>query len=246
MSSHNNAYNKNEPLDEEEPRSVPLSFDDGAEALNVANRGSTRRFGFGTMVFTSAVVLAGVSLYSMRAIGRAGAAEPEISEAGKLVEVFLKERDGRAADGKRHADLLDTDSYARLQISTDDLAKNPFVLIGEQPSIKGATTGSSIVASNDPALAASLAKARADTWMSLVDAGAAGLHAHSVLISSKPENSMAHINGQMLHQGDSVALPDTAIIYDITKITADGVVFRAYNADLKCERLVKILVKRSS
>ncbi len=246
MSGHNNAHNRNEPLDEEEPRSVPLSFEDGAEALNVASGGSTKRFGFGAMVFTGAVVLAGASLYSMRAIGRAGAAEPVISEAGKLVEVFLKERDGRAADAKRQGDLLDTESYARFQISTDDLAKNPFVLIGEEPSITGATPGSSIVATSDPERAASMAKARADSWIALVDAGAAGLRAQSVLISSKSENSLAHINGQMLRLGDSVALPDTAIIYDITEIAGDGVVFRAYNADLKCERLVKILVKPSS
>ena len=56
---------------------------------------------------------------------------------------------------------------------------------------------------------------------------------------------MAHVNGQVLRMGDTIAVPNTTVLYEIVEIDSDGIVLRAENADLSHERLVRLLVRRN-
>jgi hypothetical protein len=243
-------FNANpEPIGaEEEARQMPLSFDDGGESLSLPTATRRRRPGVGAVVFAVVAVGAAASLLSMRAIGRAGAAENASSEAGKLVETFLKER-SQAKAGKDDAklDLLDTDGVTALQIAKEDLRKDPFVLAGEIGLMAGgseaAPTGGVPTVASEPA--PDRTEALKLAWEYSVDEGAAGILVQSCLLSSNPANSMAHVNGQVLRMGDAIAVPNTTVIYEITEIGADGIVLRAENADLSHERLVRVLVRRN-
>jgi hypothetical protein len=239
-----NAGNGPVGAEEEEARQMPLSFDDGGESLSLPTATRRRRPGFGAVVFGAVAVAAVASLYSMRAIGRAGAAESPASDAGKLVETFLKERSkDTGAKSAAKLDLLDSDGVAALQIAREDLRKDPFVLAGETGLVAGApTTGEEgqATAAPTPDRAAELRAA----WEYAVDEGAAGISVQSCLRSSVAANSMAHVNGQVLRTGDAIAVPNTTVIYEIVEIDSDGIVLRAENADLGHERLVRVLVRR--
>jgi len=81
-----------------------------------------KRLGFGAMLFGSVAAIAVVSLFSMRAIGRAGAATPAESESEALVDKFLTEREGKSDQALGSA-LLDVDGSMRTRIPTEDLKK---------------------------------------------------------------------------------------------------------------------------
>lgn len=231
---------------EEEARQMPLSFDDGGESLSLPTATRRRRPGVGAVVFGAVAVVAAASLFSMRAIGRAGAAENAPSEAGKLVETFLKER-SQAKAGKPDAklDLLDTEGVTALQIAKEDLHKDPFVLAGEIGLVAGGEQATGAGDGPGPAQPApDRTEAMRLAWEAAVDEGAAEIQVQSCLRSSNAANSMAHVNGQVLRTGDTIAVPNTAILYEIVEIDSDGIVLRAENADLSHERLVRLLVRR--
>jgi len=136
---------------EEEARQMPLSFDDGGESLSLPTATRRRRPGVGAVVFGAVAVVAAGSLFSMRAIGRAGAAENAPSEAGKLVETFLKERaQAKAGAPDAKLDILDTEGVTALQIAKEDLHKDPF----DRMLIAQAKTEPLLLLTNDAALPA--------------------------------------------------------------------------------------------
>lgn len=232
------------PFGADEERTMPLSFEDGGESLSVAGGGSRRRFGFGTLIFAGAAAIAVASLFSMRAIGRAGATELANSDAGMLVETFLKERANRKADESKKDGLLDADGYAQLQIARDDLQKNPFVLTGEQPRVEGIVAsdgggGAVVEPAQDPNAA------RIAEWEEAVAASLENVRVVSTMLSSRPDAGMANVNGAVYRTGDAVLVPKATVRLTIHKIEADGVTLRAFDASLGRERLQKVLVKRA-
>jgi hypothetical protein len=232
-----------DPLaDGEEERTMPLSFEDGAESLSVAGGGSRRRFGFGTLAFAGAAAVAVASLFSMRAIGRAGASDAPTSDAGLLVESFLKEQAARKGDAAKSDALLGAENYAHLQISRDDLQKNPFVLLAEEPKIEGVEPGDATparVVAEDPRVA------RVAEWEQAVVASYEQVKVQSTMLSSRADACLATINSQVYRTGDAVLVPKATVRLTVHLIEADGVTLRAFDAALGCEKLQKFLVKRS-
>ena len=230
---------------DDEPRTMPLSFEDGKESITVAAGASRRRFGFGAVLFTGVAAIAVVSLFSMRAIGRAGAANVVESEAASLVDSFLKEREGKSDAGLK-ADLLDADGYMKLQIARDDLQKNPFIIPGEDALIvrpagpgpqKIESAGAPApVASEDPRPARGLG------WDSMCAAAASAVHVQSAMVSSNPSNSMAHVNGQVLRVGETLAINGSSVVFTIKEVTKDGIVLRAWSDELQREALFRVTV----
>ena len=223
---------------DDEPRTMPLSFEDGKEAITVAAGSGRKRFGFGAVLFTGVAAIALVSLFSMRAIGRAGAAEIPQSEAGALVDSFLKEREGKA-EGELKTDLLDADGYMRLRIGREELQKNPFIIAGEEMVLQSTATNAVKVETNAPQFE-DPRPSRGLTWDSACASAAAAVHVQSAMVSSNPMNSMAHVNGQVLRVGETLAISGSNIVFTIKEVAKDGIVLRAWNEELQREALFRV------
>ena len=176
------------PFDDE-ARSIPLSFEESAESITVAPGAARRRYGFGTMAFASVAVVAIVSLFSMRAIGHATASTDAPTDAGKMVDEFLLRGPVNTSVNPLAQDPLFMDAMT-VRIERDELTKDPFVFIGEELAIAPTdpVTGVRETVAEDPAARRAL---RLEGWNAVVDAGAADLHAQSVLVTSRAASSIA-------------------------------------------------------
>jgi len=242
MTNHNsNDLSTGSPADED--RQMPLSFEDGKEAITVAPGSGKKKLGFGAMLFGGVALIAVVSLFSMRAIGRAGAADLPPSEAGALVDTFLKEREGRKDEALR-ADLLDADGYMRMQIARDELHKNPFIIPGEEmvlqvkPSVNATKVDSpsAAPAAEDPR------PQRGIGWEASCAAAAGMVQVQSAMVSSNPSNSMAFVNGQVLRVGETLTINGSNIMFTIKEVAKDGILLRAWNEELQREALFRVTV----
>jgi hypothetical protein len=246
MTNHNsNDLSTGSPADED--RQMPLSFEDGKEAITVAPGSGRKRLGFGAMLFGSVAVIAVVSLFSMRAIGRAGAAAPAETESEALVDKFLTEREGKSEQALGSA-LLDVDGSMRTRIPTEDLKKNPFILMGEDP---GSGSGPSKAMKVDgtetaPGPEPDMISPRNSTWDALCAAAARAAHVQSAMVSSNPANSMAHVNGQVLRVGETLSINGSTVVFTITEITKDGILLRAWNEDLQREAVFRVAVGKGN
>lgn len=244
QNANNNANNDEFQSNTDEERSIPLSFEDSSESLSVAQTAARRRFGFGSLVLASVAVVAVVSLFSMRTIGRSGAAVIEQSDAGKLVETFLKEQGTtKKADGLP-ADLLDSEAYAALRIERDELTKDPFVLAGETvvtvDPVSGGDTTPAVVGESPEARRA----AQIEGWNAIIDAGTAEIRVQSVMFSARGA-SVASVNGKLLKVGDTLTTLKTEMEYRVDAIEQGTVRFRARHESLGVERTVTIPVATS-
>jgi len=240
LNANNNGPNG---LPGDEERQMPLSFEDGKEAITVAPGSGKKKLGFGAMLFGGVALIAVVSLFSMRAIGRAGAADLPPSEAGALVDTFLKEREGRKDEALR-ADLLDADGYMRMQIARDELHKNPFIIPGEEmvlqvkPSVNATKVDSpsAAPAAEDPR------PQRGIGWEASCAAAAGMVQVQSAMVSSNPSNSMAFVNGQVLRVGETLTINGSNIMFTIKEVAKDGILLRAWNEELQREALFRVTV----
>lgn len=231
----------------DDERQMPLSFEDGKEAITVAPGAARKRFGFGATLFASVAVIAVVSLFSMRAIGRAGAATPAASESEALVDKFLTEREGKK-DQTLASSLLDVDGSLRTRIPTEDLKKNPFILLGEQagPSLASSSAMKVETPASTSAPAVDTISPRNSTWDALCAAAAQAVRVQSAMVSSNPANSMAHVNGQVLRVGETVAVNGSTVVFTINEITKDGILLRAWNEDLQREAVFRVAVGKGN
>lgn len=241
QNANNNANNDEFQSNTDEERSIPLSFEDSSESLSVARSAARRRFGFGSLVFASVAVVAVVSLFSMRTIGQSSAAVVEQSDAGKLVETFLKEQTTTKKTDGLSADLLDADAYAALRIERDELTKDPFVLAGEtvvtiDPVTAGETAPMAVGESPEARRAAQI-----EGWNAIIDAGTSEIRVQSVMFSARGA-SVASVNGKLLKVGDTLTTLKTATEYRVDAIEQGTVRFRARHDGLGVERTVSILV----
>ena len=246
MTNHNsNDLSTGSPADED--RQMPLSFEDGKEAITVAPGSGRKRLGFGAMLFGSVAVIAVVSLFSMRAIGRAGAATPAETESEALVDKFLTEREGKSEQALGSA-LLDVDGTMRTRIPTEDLKKNPFILMGEDPgSGSGPSKAMKVDGTETPSgPEPDMISPRNSTWDALCAAAARAAHVQSAMVSSNPANSMAHVNGQVLRVGETLSINGSTVVFTISEITKDGILLRAWNEDLQREAVFRVAVGKGN
>ena len=83
---------------------------------------------------------------------------------------------------------------------------------------------------------------RNSTWDALCAAAAQAVRVQSAMVSSNPANSMAHVNGQVLRVGETVAVNGSTVVFTITEITKDGILLRAWNEDLQREAVFRVAV----
>jgi hypothetical protein len=229
----------------DEPRTMPLSFEESGEALNVASGPAKRRLGFGAMLFAVVAGTAVVSLFSMRSIARSGAAELPQSDAGKLVESFLKEQGASKAGDGLPADLLDSDAYAALRIEKDELSKDPFILAGEQAAVQVDAAPGPRGAPAPTESPEARRAAQIEGWNAIVDAAALEIRVQSVMYSARG-TSVASVNGKLLKMGDMLTTAKTAIEFRVDAIGQGSVRFRARHAEFGVERTIEVAVKGNS
>ena len=237
---NNNDLGAGAPQGADEERQMPLSFEDGKEAITVAAGSGRKRFGFGTVLFTSVAAIAVVSLFSMRAIGRAGAATTTESEAESLVDKFLTERSGKNEQALAGS-LLDVEGSMKTRIPTEELRKNPFILLGEDIGLQVKATPAMKV-DTPTSTAEDGHGVRSSSWDALCVASAGSVKVQSAMVSSNPANSMAHVNGQVLRVGETLAINGSNIVFTIKEITKDGILLRAWNEDLQREATFRVPV----
>ena len=92
------------------------------------------------------------------------------------------------------------------------------------------------VASEDPRPARGLG------WDSMCAAAASAVHVQSAMVSSNPANSMAHVNGQVLRVGETLAINGSSVVFTIKEVTKDGIVLRAWSDELQREALFRVTV----
>jgi hypothetical protein len=208
--------------------------------------GSTRRrFGFGALVLMAVVVAAVASLWSMRAIGLAAADSITQSEAGQLVEAFLKERTPKAASGEQTqagaSASVAGDAPRELRIPRKLLTRNPFEM-----RLAGLTQPGSAEAATPKAPAeAAAAEAterefRISEWEALVDDGARDFLIQSTLVAANPAASLVNMNGGVYRVGEVVMFPDLPVRYEIMSVALDAITLRAANEQLNAERVLRL------
>jgi len=239
----NTSHNAPNGVPDDEERQMPLSFEDGKESITVAAGSGRRKLGFGAMLFGGVAAIAVVSLFSMRAIGRAGAADIPPSEAGALVDTFLKEREGRKDEALR-ADLLDADGYMKLQIARDELHKNPFIIPGEEMVLQVKPSGTATKVESPTATpdAEDPRPQRGIGWEASCAAAAGMVQVQSAMVSSNPANSMAFVNGQVLRVGETLTINGSNIVFTIKEVAKDGIMLRAWNEEIQREALFRVTV----
>ena len=209
--------------------------DELAPSLDVSFVAPRRRLGFGTLVLAATACVSALSLYTMRIVGTAGA-DAGATEAGMLVESFLKERGGRSEPAGGRTDLLDPEASARLQVPADEVARNPFVLAGIGGDPIGEATDASMPEAEpvDP-----LAEAVA-VWGMNAEAGIAEIRLDSAMVSSRRGQSIASINGRVMREGEIVAAPGAGMEYLLRAVEIGAVVLEARDEALATRRLFRI------
>lgn len=212
--------------------------------------GSTRRrFGFGALVLMAVVVAAVASLWSMRAIGLAAADSITQSEAGQLVEAFLKERTPKAASGEQTqagaSASVAGDAPRELRIPRKLLTRNPFEMrlagLTQPGSAEAATPKAPADAAAEAAAAAATEREfRISEWEALVDDGARDFLIQSTLVAANPAASLVNMNGGVYRVGEVVMFPDLPVRYEIMSVALDAITLRAANEQLNAERVLRL------
>lgn len=230
----------------EEPDTVPLSYD-ADDGLSIETTPERRNLGLTTVLLLAVLVVAGVSIVTMRSMG--GGDGTTAGESGKVVDDFLKARTSGKPAEALPVNLLDTDSYSALQIKRDDLRKNPFVLAGgQQPQQPLQPSGAG---ASSPAAPAATPVVRDDrplrisAWEAEVEKAAAGIKVQSTMTGARADQGMANVNGKVLRPGEMLSLPKSPIVYIVREITSDGVVFEVVNEEYRHARRVTVNVNRN-
>ncbi len=210
--------------------------------MTITASAGRRRFKFSTLALVGAAAASFICLWSMRAVGRAGATTPP-TEAGKVVESFLKERGANlGAQGPVDISLLAAGSL----LPAEMLRKNPFVLVGHE------TIGVLPTDSADPSAApsaATRAEPRVDLrvqslsrWQEEVDRAASTIQVDMTLVSSRAASSLVSVNGHSMRVGDEFGVDASDVVFTVHQVETESATFRAYHGELKHERLVTVPV----
>jgi hypothetical protein len=222
--------------------SFDVTMDEGIAAAQ--NASVRRRLSTGTLIMGGVVAIAATSLWSMRAIDRAVAAGPRISkENEKLVDDILKR--GKGADLAIDTDatrlLEPADAVGEVRVPLRELAKNPFVL-WTPPASAAAPS-----ADGGPAPVPVDTRAeRIAEWEQKVDQAAGSIRVLSTMSGTGPVGAtgIANVNGHMMRIGDVFGIANSDIEFSIERVERDALTVRAYNAELRHERIVTVKVNR--
>jgi len=244
-----NAHDNAEQVDDE-PRSMPLSFEDSAEALTLAPGATRRKFGFGTMMLLGVVAVGALGLFSMRYFARHGSAAETQSDAGKLVESFLKERGASDAQTALPADLLGMDGSTQLRIERDELSKDPFFFEGASPSVAPSAAGSGAKSDlGTPSSQADLSPedrraAQREGWNAIIDMAVLELRVQSTLVASRSSASVATVNDKVMRIGDTVETSKTSVRFSLIEVLVGSARFRVRNDELGVDRIVTVAAQQ--
>lgn len=222
--------------------SFDVTMDEGIAAAQ--NASVRRRISTGTLIMGGVVAIAVVSLWSMRAIDRAVAAGPSLSkENEKLVKEMLER--GKGADLPIDTDatrlLEPAEAAGEARVPLREIAKNPFVLWAPPaaPSAPSADGGPA------PAPVDTRAE-RIAAWEQKVDQAAGSIRVLSTMSGTGPVGAtgIANVNGHMMRIGDVFGIANSDVEFSIERVERDALTVRAYNVDLRHERIVTIKVNR--
>lgn len=219
---------------------LDVSLDD---AFNAGAASSVRRrISSGTLLMGLVVAVAGVSLWSMRAIDRAAASGPK--PRGDLDGLF----NDALAKGKTQGDVRTTsatillsnaDPASEMKVPLKDLAKNPFVIWRDttEPPPPATTPDDPQVSPREDLIR---------TWEQQVDAAASAIKVQSTMVSREGDGSsgIANIGGHMMRPGDLFAVENSDIEFFIDRIDRNEVTVRAVNKELNHARVVIVKVNR--
>jgi hypothetical protein len=218
-----------------------------ADDLTLGGEGNRRRRRSGVIIFGVVAIGAFASLWSMRAIGRAGAEVSGTSEAGRVVESYLSERaklGAKPSAGSLASAPLPVGNTTELQVARERLHRDPFA---PRSVVSITSTESDDETFIDPnpaeeqaARAARERETQRTAWQQAVDAGARDFVIGSVLLAADPTQSIVSLNGDVFRVGESVMFADHGIAYEIVAVRTSGVTLRAANRELECERLIEI------
>ncbi|MFO0827174.1 MAG: hypothetical protein U0572_03405 [Phycisphaerales bacterium] len=227
-----------DPTESGEPvakSTLDVSLDEGFAAGNTL--ASRRRISSGTLIMGAVILASGASLWSMRAIDRAAASGPSVDKEFERLFESVKKNPGGATIETDASRLLDTtEGSTDVRVPLKDLAKNPFVIwrdpsaATEAPTEPAAVPGASI-------------QERIAEWEAKVDAAAGAIKVQSTMESANG-NGMANVNTHMMREGDVFAVDKTDIEFTIARIERNQLTVRAYNPELRHERLVIIKVNK--
>lgn len=234
-------------LDESVPSrgTLDVSLDDAFNAGSA--RTARRRISSGTMLLGLVVLIAGVSLWSMRIIDKAVASGPKMDrETESLLEAALKRGASAGAGADTPASMLlePASEVDEVKVPLKDLAKNPFVIwrdVTDPPPPSPSGTGG-----GDGKQPTSREQQIAQ-WEADVDAAATIIKIQSTMEGPDGPNGptgIANMNGHMMRVGDLFAVESSDIEFTIERIQRNEVTVRAYNSSLRHERLVVVKVNR--
>lgn len=222
--------------------SFDVTMDEGIAAAQ--NASVRRRVSTGTLIMGGVVAIAVASLWSMRAIDRAVAAGPKLSkENEKLVEDILGR--GKGADLAVDTDatrlLEPAEAAGAVRVPLRELAKNPFVLWAPPaaPSAPSPDGGPAPVPVDTRA-------ERIAAWEQKVDQAAASIRVLSTMSGTGPVGAtgIANVNGHMMRIGDAFGIANSDVEFTIERVERDALTVRAFNAELRHERIVTVKVNR--
>lgn len=238
--------NKVEATDEEAAVPAPNSLDGSADgsmdgALSGATARVRRRINTGTLILAGVIVASGASLWTMRAVDRAAASGPIISKEDEkvLADALAPRKPAASANADPKAFVDRTEPPVDLQVPAEQVPKNPFVIYAE-PTAAGPVAGA-------PETPEPPKVDRVAEWQADVDAAAATIVLQSTMSGTDLKKGLvgiANINGEMLRLGDVFGVDGTEIEFRLEHVERDSIVVRAYNADLKHERLVTVQVQK--
>lgn len=229
---------------DEAPNQSSGSFDGSSDgsmdgALAGASARVRRRISSGSLILAGVVLASGFSLWTMRAIDRAAASGPKTSpEIEEIVKKALDPQNALAASADKPEVFVNrTQPPTDLQVPAEEVQKNPFVVY-QSP------TAAQPVAEKPKDEAPKVDHVA--EWQSKVDAAAAAIRLQSTLSGGGEKGAVgiANINGHMMRIGEIFGVEGSDIEFTLEAVERDAITVRAYNAELKHERLVTVNVAK--
>ncbi len=236
-----NASSVDDSDDAKLPGSTDGSADgsmDGAFGTGMAST-VRRRISSGALLLGGVVGLAALSLWSMRAIDRAAANGPTLSkETGIFIDTVLNDKSRKVNIETDASTLLEpTDAAAAMRVPLKDLSKNPFLVWND---------GKPPAPPEPPGKPPDTLADRIKEWQEKVDSAAAAIRLQSTMSGNGPNGAtgIANVSGHMMRIGDVFGVDGTDVEFSIEAIERDQMSVRAYNAELKHERTVVVVVAK--
>lgn len=239
--------------DDEEARTMPLGIGDSdsemvdSDAFLGEEAGKKRSLSSGTIVLLAVVVVAGAGLYSMRTLGTVSASGGVATDLEQTIESFLdtlrgdsrgRNRSSQQVVGTVEGDVDGlVDNRTELQVSLDDVQKNPFVLFQSQD-----TSDAPATVDNTAELEAARRAAITATRQRF-DEAAGRFRLSMVMGGAEP---MASVDGRIVYIGDTIIDERANVEFTVIEITPPGeITIRAIDPGLDIRHDVIVQLQRA-